>query len=308
MKILFNIDTEADFWKYIHSPLSTRSFLYRVKWRLNRIRGFFVYSKNRNGLINIVEFLKKYKIPATFFIVGHLYLKSCNGWPHFNEKKPKATWFFRKNWYYWDPASDYKKFPGLYLGDFIEKEMKNSLFDLGIHNFSHECLPFETKEIAESIIDSSIKSANLLGVKPISYCPPFNINSENSYLLRILRKKGIKILRYLGEEKTEKDKFKTKLYARKFAKPFKKQGLVFVWDTNYFDGTSSEEHMHSILRDIKKKLLEKDSDKKVYCLHCHDFTFRNSKNLRILFINLLKIKNSGEKIEFINMKNILNAV
>jgi len=305
MKILFNIDTEADFWKYIPSPWGWKSLVYKIKWNLNKIRGKFIYAKNRQGLINIVDFCKKYNIPATFNIVGHLYLKSCNNWPHFKEKKPLSKWF-NKDWYYWDKPSNYKENPGLYLGDYIEKEMKG-LFDLGLHNFSHEALTLENQEIANSVIQSSVLAANSLGIKPVSYCAPFNMNEDiknPKILFNALKKNKIKVLRYLGKEDYPKKQF----YKHKFEKPEKKYGILCIWDTNYFDGTSSKEHINSILKDIKTKIEEEKQGKhkgKIYTLNCHDFTFKTMKNIEKIFLTLLSWKEKGEKIEFITMKDLV---
>lgn len=306
MKILFNIDTEADFWKYIPSPWRNLSISYRIKWNLNKIRGRFIYAKNRQGLINIVNFCKQYQIPATFNIVGHLYLKSCSGWPHLGEKKPKAIWF-NKDWYYWDKNSNYQNCPGLYIGDYIGTEMKHKLFDLGIHNFSHEALTLETQETADSVIKAAVKAANLIGVKPTSYCAPFNMNEDiknPDLLFSALKKNKIKAIRYLGKEDYPKKQF----YQHKFAKPEKKQGIVCIWDTAYFDGTSSNNHINYILKNIKQKLEEEKQGMhkgKIYTLNCHDFTFKTIKNLKKIFLTLLAWKKQGEKIEFITMCQLI---
>jgi peptidoglycan/xylan/chitin deacetylase (PgdA/CDA1 family) len=306
MKILFNIDTEADFWKYIPGPWGWKSLKYRMKWNLNKIRGKFIYAKDRQGLINIVNFCKEKNIPATFNIVGHLYLKSCNGFPHFKEKKPKSIWF-KEDWYYWDKPSNYKEKPGLYLGDYIEKKMKTPLFDLGIHNFSHEALTLETQEIADSVINAAVLSAKSIGIKPISYCAPFNMNEDiknPDILFNSLKKNKIRVIRYLGKEDYPKKQY----YQHKFAKPEKKKGIICIWDTSYFDGTSSKEHIINILKDIKIKLEEEKKGMhkgKIYTINCHDFTFKTNENLEKIFLTLLSWREKGERIEFIKMSDLV---
>ncbi|MBU1104010.1 MAG: hypothetical protein KJ600_05635 [Nanoarchaeota archaeon] len=303
MRFLLSVDTEADFWKYIQNPFYSFSKIYQIKWRLNKIRGKFIYAKNRQGLKNLVTFFKENQIPATFNITGHLYLKSCNGWPHFNELKPKAKWFFKKNWYYWDPKSGYSEYPGLYLGDFIEKEMKNNpLFDLGIHGFAHECWPLEESKIVDSGIRAAKNAANKIGVSPVSCSSPFNITEDKSnpsVLYSALRKNGFKIIRYTGLE----DFPKKMTHKFKVIPPFKRYGLTFVHVSSTFDGTSKPGRIKRILKDIEENANKRDKNA-VYCLCCHDFTFKSLKNLKIILNTVLKLKKKG-KIELINMRDLL---
>lgn len=303
MKLVLSIDTEADFWKYIQAPFGSLSKEYKLKWHLNLLRGRVIYAKNRRGLINLVNFLKKQQIPATFNITGHLYLRSCNGWPHFNEKKPDAKWFFKPDWYYWDRGGDFNSRPGLYLGDYIEKEMKtNPLFDLGIHGFAHECLPLEKQDVADNCINAAISAAKQIKIKPVSASAPFNITEDMKFpstLYPALKKNGIKVVRYMGYE----DYPKTFYHQFKVLKPYKKDGLIFVNGSNYFEGTSSLKHVKSIIKDIEKNLDKKEA---VYCLCCHDFTFKNTKNLKLIFDKVLQWQEEG-KIEVVTMEDIFNA-
>jgi len=305
MRFLLSFDTEAEFWKYIQHPFYSQSLAYRLKWHLNKIRGKFVYAQNRKGLINIVKLLKLNNFPATFNITGHLYLKSCKGWPHFKELKPKAKWFFKKDWYYWDPASDYKHYPGLYLGDFIEKEMKNnSLFDLGIHGFAHECWPLEDKKTVSSGVHAAMMAAKTLGVKPITSSAPFNITEDkrNSRVLYdSLKENGIKIVRYTGKE----DFPRASMHEFNVIPPTKKYGLTFVHVSYTFDGTSSNQRIESIIRDIKKKAETTDKNA-VYCLCCHDFTFKNLKHLEKIIKTVMDLKHKG-KVKLINSRDLLKS-
>ena len=82
VKFCLVIDTEVDFWKCIPSPHFTSRELFR--WKINKGIGSFRFARGRQGIENIVRILKEHKFPATFTIVGHLYLKECNGFPHFN--------------------------------------------------------------------------------------------------------------------------------------------------------------------------------------------------------------------------------
>ena len=298
-KFCLIIDTEADFWKYVPSPHFSRKEV--LKWKINKFIGRVRYSKDRNGLINIVRFLKKYRFPATFTIVGHLYLKECKGYPHFNEMLPEAKWLKKligKKWDYWDPKSSYKYFPGLYLGDFIEKEMKVPYFDLGLHAFSHEALTLENKEVIESCIKSAVKAANSLGIKPVSFGAPFNMVEDINEPYKVynsLRKNGIKVVRFAGTEDGLKQ-----MHNVSTKKSYKKNGLRLINGSHYFEGTSSLKHIKKIFKEIKDNI-GKDI---VYCLNTHDFTHKNTRNLRIIVRYVLKLKEKG-KITIVNMKQLL---
>jgi peptidoglycan/xylan/chitin deacetylase (PgdA/CDA1 family) len=300
MRFILSIDTEADFWKYIQSPFGSLSKSYKVKWHLNRLRGYFRYAKDREGIVQIVDFLKKNKIPANFNVVAHLYLKQCNGWPHFNEQKPNASWFFKKDWYYWDKGGDFKSKPGLYVGDFFEKHSRNRLFDFGIHNFAHECLSLENQAISDSIVSAAVSAAKSLGIRPVSASAPFNITEDiksPETLYNSLKKSGIQIVRYMGYE----DYPGGFSHAFRMVKPFKKHGLLMINGSNYFEGTNSIEKINSVILDIKNNL---DKKEEVYCLCCHDFTFKSIKNLQTIFNEVLKWREEG-KIKIITMKNLV---
>jgi len=305
MRFLLSIDTEAEFWKYIPHPFYSQSLLYRIKWYLNRVRGKFIYAKDKQGLVNIVNFLKANKFPATFNITGHLYLKSCKGWPHFKELKPLAKWSFKKDWYYWDPASNQDSSPGLYAGSYIEKTMKsNSLFDLGLHSFAHECWPLEDKKIVNSGVKAAILAAKSIGIKPLSFSAPFNITEDkknSEVLYTSLKENGLKIVRYAGREE-----FPNKsLHKFKVVSPIRKKGLIFVHTSYTFDGTSKNERIQRIIQDIKEKAETSDKNA-VYCLCCHDFTFKKIDYLEQIIKTVLELKKQG-KIKLINARDLLKT-
>jgi len=297
-KFCLVIDTEADFWKYIPSPHFKKIDFW--KWKFNKIISRYKFAKGRKGIQNIVRLLKEYRFPATFTITGHLYLKECKGYPHFNEF-PEARWFKRllgKRWDYWDPESSYREYPGLYLGDFIEKEMKVPYFDLGLHGFSHEALTLENKEIIDTCVKSAVKSANSIGIKPVSFGAPFNMIedvNEPKKVYSCLKKNGIKIVRYAGNEDDLKQ-----MHNVAIKKSFKKYGLKAIHVSHYFEGNSSTKLMRKILKEIKENL-DKDV---VYCLCTHDFTHKNTRNLGIIIRFLSKLEKEN-KIKILNMGDLV---
>lgn len=280
LKVILIVDTEADFYYYIPSPHFSK--LDMLKWKLNKLAGkLYKYPwPSRKGFINLVKCLKKYNQKVTFCIVGHLYLKECSGWPHFEEKKPKHSWYYNKigrNWYYWDKGGNYLKKPGLYLGDIIDKIKDNKLFSFGLHGFSHEALSLEPKEVIDSIVSAGIKAAKKLGIKINSFAAPFELTEdkrEPGKLFNILRKHKIKRIFYAGKD----DGLIIKRHLA-IKKPTKEKGLEKIWISGYFDGASKKEHITKIIKEIKRNM-DKNA---VYCLATHDFTHKSTKNLeRIL--------------------------
>ena len=298
-KFCLVIDTEADFWRYIPSTHFDRKEL--IKWRINKLLpGKF--SKGREGISKVVNLLKSQSFPATFTIVGHLYLKKCRGFPHFSEK-PEGKWLrtlLGKSWDYWDSSSNYVERPEFYLGDFIEKEMGEEFFDLGLHAFSHEALTLESKESVNGIISSAVKAAKSLGIKPVSFGSPFNMiedvqNPEKVY--SALKKNGIKIVRFGGVEDGLRQKHEVAI-----RKPFKKYGLKAIHVSHYFEGNSSKDLVRKILKEMSETARSKRGA--VYCLNTHDFTHRNTSNLRTITNYALRLQKEC-KIEIVNMRQLI---
>ncbi|PIN93092.1 hypothetical protein COU54_04330 [Candidatus Pacearchaeota archaeon CG10_big_fil_rev_8_21_14_0_10_31_24] len=287
LKVLFFIDTEADF--YYNSPSPHFSKLDIIKWKLNKLRGKLYRYPNpsRNGFINIIKSCKKYSQKAIFCITGHLYLKSCNGFPHHYEKKPNNRWFEKKigkDWYYWDRGGNYRTHPGQFLGDIIEKEKSNKLFEFGLHGFAHEALTLETEQTIDSIIKAGLEAAKKINVKITSFACPYELTDDEqspNKIFNLLRKNKIKNIFHTGKDRDLEIK-------RYFAieEPETEKGLKKLWISNYFEGTSSKKHIKKIIQEILKNQ-NKDA---TYCLGTHDFTHKNSKNLEIM-MQFLKDKN-----------------
>jgi len=280
------VDTEADFFYKVHSPHFSRVDM--LKWHGNKILGRVGrYPRNRKGLKGLVGFFLDKRLPVTFNIVGHLYLKSCNGFPHFAEVRPKADWFFKKDWYYWDKGGDCFISPGLYLGDFIEENMKVPFFCLGIHSFSHESYTLEDEDVIFKSIRAAVISARNLDVNVEVFDAPFNMiedikNPEK--IFNVLKNNGIKVVAYSG-----KDDHLRKLREYKVSRPIEKYGLVALHISNYVEGTFNSKKLNNILNDMEKYL-----DKNVvYVLGTHDFTWRNLKNMKRIIDRVMDWERKG---------------
>jgi len=273
------IDAEADFYYNIPSPHFSKIDM--VKWKLNKLRGkaYRYPNPSRKGIENIIKILNKYKFPATFCFCGHLYLKECSGWQHFDEIKPQANWYknkIGKDWYYWDKGGNFKTKPGLYMGDLIEDISSNENFEFGLHSFTHEALTLESKETVDSIINAGMKAAKERGIIPTSFGAPFEMISDTrdpNKVFDVLRKYKLKNVQFSGQD--------TNLTIhRKFdiTKIKKENNLNIHWISNYLEGTDPNKKIKTIIKGIKSTT----KTDKTYILATHDFTWKNTKKLELL--------------------------
>ncbi len=137
----------------------------------------------RENIPKILELCDKYEIPITWATVGHLFLESCNleyTKPHSNLPRlnhfENNYWRYRgKDWYEYDPCSNYKKAPAWYSPDLIEHILNSKVkHEIGCHTFSHiecgdEICP---PEVFESEIKECIKSSAKFGVELKSFVHP----------------------------------------------------------------------------------------------------------------------------------------
>ena len=108
-------------------------------------------SKKVRGCIDILlNLFEKYNIPATWAIVGHLFLDHCeceDGIPH--QDMPR----FKEEWYSSDPCTDIQKDPLYYGKDIVEKILSNRIeHEVGCHSFSHVIFSECSREVAEAEI------------------------------------------------------------------------------------------------------------------------------------------------------------
>ena len=98
----------------------------------------------------LLRLFVQFDVPATWFIVGHLFLDRCsalNGVKHPEILPPTAEWFNR------DPCGDERTNPDLYGRTLVDKIRSCSVpQEIGCHSFSHVSFPECSREIARSEI------------------------------------------------------------------------------------------------------------------------------------------------------------
>ena len=148
------VDAEGEFGRIPFSPRDTLSK--RIKMLASAVIGLDYSIKT---LKEMIELLKKYNISATFFFVGCLFLKK--------EDKHLLKEYLKnrlKTRYLWGRKKLYRIIPT--WGSYLEKELKNPLFELSLHNFMHESNFSENDEIIEKSLEYCQKAARFIGFEP----------------------------------------------------------------------------------------------------------------------------------------------
>lgn len=133
----------------------------------------------RKAIDRLLVLLSRYEISATWAIVGHLFLDSCNtvkGKKHPDMPRPVYPWL-KKDWYADDPASDWKRSPLFYAPDVVQKILRATPEqEIGCHGFSHALLGEEgmTNEVADAEIKKCVELAKKGGIALRSMVFPQN--------------------------------------------------------------------------------------------------------------------------------------
>jgi peptidoglycan/xylan/chitin deacetylase (PgdA/CDA1 family) len=176
---IISLDTEL-IWGYTAYPLSKVITL--MKNDDKKVRGCI------DTLLNLFE---KHNIPATWAVVGHLFLDHCeceDGIPH--KDMPR----FKEDWYSVDPCTDIQRDPLYYGKDVVEKILSNRIeHEIGYHSFSHVVFSECCIEVAEAEVKEGVRLAKEFGVTLKSFVFPENKIGH----IDVLKENGFKM--YRGE-------------------------------------------------------------------------------------------------------------
>ncbi len=159
----------------------------------------------------LLELLVEFEVPATWCIVGHLFLDQCDG-KHLDVIRPQRDWFAH------DPGTDLERDPIFYGRDLIQKIRDCSVpQEIGSHSFSHVLFGEDQcrRETAESEIAACVSVARDQGLDLRSFAFPRNQVGH----LDVLRNHGF--TSYRGPEPSWYDK-------PSWPSPFKR--LAHLWD------------------------------------------------------------------------------
>lgn len=182
---IISIDTELAWGSFDHKNFES------IKWK---------FEEERKIIDKILELLEKYNIPATWAIVGHLFLDKCriaNNRKHPEIKRPDYSWY-KKDWFEKDPAATLESDP-IWYGKDIVTRIKNAkpAQEIGCHSFSHIVFGDSgcSQEAADSDLSACVSIAQDNGLDFKSFIFPRNSVGH----LFLLKKYGFTIYRGLDE-------------------------------------------------------------------------------------------------------------
>jgi len=127
----------------------------------------------------LLDLLDEHRIPATWCILGHLFLSECRrsrGVAHPELVRPLHRWV-RGDWLQHDPCSDESRAPLFYGRSLIEKiRACRTPQEIGSHSFSHAIFSDEGcgREAAASELSASVEAARHMGLELRSFAFPRN--------------------------------------------------------------------------------------------------------------------------------------
>jgi|GEM_PF-272049 len=167
--IVISLDFEMA-WGWQHRVAPAIDFVSRGLWE-------------RAQVPRILKSLDCYRIPTTWFTVGHLFLDHCDrgrdGRAHtLIARLPPGSYdsyrYQAGDWFQNDPCTDFRRGPAWYAPDLVEMILRSSVsHELACHTFSHIYLGAPcTVNVADCELNASIDAMAGLGVKSDSFSFP----------------------------------------------------------------------------------------------------------------------------------------
>ena len=158
---------------------------------------------NPRGIVrSLLRLLDEREIPATWAVVGHLFLDACergaDGRAHPELARPSYRWY-PHDWLGADPCTDRSRDPLWYGDDILELILESpTKHEIGCHSFSHIVFgdPGCSPEVAASDLDACLDAASQRGIKLKSFVFPRNAEGYHP----LLRERGF--IAYRGEDPT----------------------------------------------------------------------------------------------------------
>lgn len=275
-----------------------------------------VVRQSRSIIKETLELLEKYKIGATWAIVGHLFLDSCQtvkGIKHPEITRPNYVWY-QKDWFASDPASSVKNDPGWYGRDIIQLIKKYPRQEIACHSFSH--LIFDDSGCNKKAAESDIRTCIALAEKENIHLTSFIFPRNDIGHLSVLKK--FEFTAYRGEEMNS-------LRRTKFAKlltlispltppvhsPTKNEGLINIPASMYLPSSRGLRRFipnHLIVSAAKRGINRAVKERKIFHLWTHPEDLARERHQRIFaleeilsYAKLLQVK---QKLSIVPMASI----
>ena len=259
--------------------------------------------KVRDCVDILLKLFEKHNLPATWAVVGHLFLDHCereDGIPH--KDMPRL----KEDWYSSDPCTDIQRDPLYYGKDIVERILSNRIeHEIGYHSFSHVIFSECSREVAEAEIKEGIKLAKEFGITLKSFVFPWNKIGH----VDVLKENGFKI--YRGENLGRYD-LNQSFLIRKFngginkiiAPPTEPKWMNGIWEIPGSMFFCDPQIKLSVLPRAKIGLYRAIRAKKVFhiYLHPHDLLrYPSLKDDLDKFLAVVAKKRDEGKIEVMTM-------
>jgi len=153
----------------------------------------------RSSWLKILDLFDKYQIPATWAIVGHLFLNKCDGK---HEDHPAGD-----DWFQNDLGGTINENPNWFGTDLIKQILNKKIdHEIACHSFSHVEFDSVEREIAESELQHSIEAAKKMNITFESFIYPRNKVAHRDLLKKygFTSYRGVKPLSENNNEYSEK--------------------------------------------------------------------------------------------------------
>ena len=270
-------------------------------------------TQGRGCIDTLLILFEKHNIPATWAVVGHLFLDHCeceDGTPH--KDMPR----FKEDWYSFDPCTDIQRDPLYYGKDIVEKILSNRIeHEIGYHSFSHVVFSECSREVAEAEIKIGNKLAKEFGITLKSFVFP----EKKIGHVDVLKESGFKI--YRGENGRRRYDPIQNILVRKFnggmnkliAPPVEPKWMDGIWkipSSMYF---CDPQIKFSVLPRAKLGLYRAIRSKKVFHIWLHPHSLLLYPSLKDDLDKLLGIvakerDESDGKIEVMTMGEFVEAL
>ena len=266
--------------------------------------------KGRGCIDILLNLFEKHNIPATWAVVGHLFLDHCeceDGIPH--KDMPR----FKEDWYSSDPCTDIQRDPLYYGKDIVEKILSNRIeHEIGYHSFSHVVFSECSREVAEAEVKVGNKIAKEFGITLKSFVFPENKIGH----VDILREYGFKI--YRGANGYKRNDPSKNILIRKFnggmnkliAPPVEPRWKGGIWKIPSSMIFCDPQIKFSVLPRAKLGLYRAIKSKNVFHIWLHPHNLLMYPSLRDdldMFLAVVSKKRDEGKIEVMTMGELVRV-
>ncbi len=243
------------------------------------------YEKTRDVIDRLLILFKQYEIPATWAVVGHLFLEQCqlNGGEKHPEIPRSSYPWYRKDWFSADPCTDLDQDPYWYGKDIVDKIISCPVpQEIGCHSFSHILFGDENtkRETVKAELEFSQKLAKELNLELKSFVFPRNIEGYFDEL----KKAGFRVFR--GSEPMWYRRYSSKVqkvfhitdqffsFTPPVIIPEEKEGLINIQGSMLYlsmDGFRKYIPVKARVKKARKGLKKAAKEKKIFHLWFHPF-------------------------------------